>query len=66
MPILTILWYRISYDLDIHILKKDMLSEDDYIVIGLFMIPVAVCVSIAMICIRRLNNLEVEEPLLPV
>lgn len=43
-----------------------MLSEDDYIVIGLFMIPVAVCVSIAMICIRRLNNLEVEEPLLPV
>jgi len=43
-----------------------MLSEDDYIVIGLFMIPVAVCVSIAMICIRRFNNLEIEEPLLPV
>jgi hypothetical protein len=43
-----------------------MLSEDDYIVIGLFMIPVAVCISIGLICIRRFNNLEVEEPLIAV
>lgn len=43
-----------------------MLSEDDYIVIGLFMIPISVSILIIVICIRRMNNLDIEEPLIAV
>jgi len=38
-----------------------MLSEDEYILIGLFMIPVIIIICICFTSIRRVYNLEERE-----
>ena len=38
-----------------------MLSEDDYILIGLFMIPATVLICSCVVGIRRMLNLEERE-----
>ena len=55
-----------SDDLNINAFKNYMLSEDEYILIGLCIIPLLVCVSVCVVFIRRMNNLEIEEPLIEV